>query len=104
MPKPVSLSYGSAAILHAIADGRQFGFDIMNATGLTSGSVYPALDRLEAAGFVRSKWEADVVAHGEGRPARRYFTLTAPGALALRAALEKYKALRPLAGFSPEEA
>jgi PadR family transcriptional regulator PadR len=104
MPKPVSLSYGSAAILHAIADGRKFGFDIMNATGLTSGSVYPALDRLEAAGYLRSRWEDESAAHAEGRPARRYFTLTASGAATLRAALEKYKALKPLAGFSPEEA
>ena len=104
MPKPVSLSYGSAAILHAVADGRQFGFDVMNATGLTSGTVYPALDRLESAGYLRSKWESDAVAHAEGRPARRYFTLTASGAAVLRAALEKYKALRPLPGFSPEEA
>ena len=39
-----------------------------------------------------------------GRPARRYFTLTAPGATALRAALAKYRALRPIAGFTPEEA
>jgi PadR family transcriptional regulator len=100
----IGLSYGSAAILHAIASGRQFGFDVMNATGLTSGTVYPALDRLESAGYLRSKWEADAVARAEGRPARRYFTLTAPGAAALRAALEKYKALRPLPGFSPEEA
>jgi PadR family transcriptional regulator PadR len=76
----------------------------MNATGLTSGSLYPALDRLEAAGYLRSKWEDETAAHAEGRPARRYFTLTASGAVTLRAALEKYKALEPLAGFSPEEA
>ena len=104
MPKPVSLSYGSAAILHAIADGRQFGFDIMNATGLTSGTVYPALDRLESAGYLRSTRESEALSRADGRPARRYFTLTAAGAAALRAALEKYKALRPLPGFSPEEA
>jgi DNA-binding PadR family transcriptional regulator len=67
MPKPVSLSYGSAAILHAVADGRQFGFDVMDATGLTSGTVYPALDRLESAGYLRSKWESEAVAHAEGR-------------------------------------
>ena len=66
MPKPVSLSYGSAAILHAIADGRQFGFDIMNATGLTSGTVYPALDRLESAGYLRSKWESEAVSRPKG--------------------------------------
>jgi len=47
MPK-VSLSYGSAAILHAVASGSRFGFDIMDVTGLTSGTVYPALDRLES--------------------------------------------------------
>ena len=104
MPKPVSLSYGSAAILHAIASGRQFGFDVMDATGLTSGTVYPTLDRLESAGYLRSTWESETVSRAEGRPARRYFTLTAPGAAALRAALGKYKALRPLQGFSPEEA
>jgi DNA-binding PadR family transcriptional regulator len=104
MPKPVSLSYGSAAILHAIASGSQFGFDIMNVTGLTSGTVYPALDRLESGGYLRSKWEDADAAHAEGRPARRYFTLTASGAIALRAALAKYKALRPLPGFASEQA
>ncbi|MEO6236896.1 MAG: PadR family transcriptional regulator [Vicinamibacterales bacterium] len=101
---PPALSYGSAAILHSIADGHQFGFDIMSATGLTSGTVYPALDRLESAGYLQSKWESDAIARADGRPARRYFTLTAAGAKALRGALEKYKALRPLTGFSPEEA
>jgi DNA-binding PadR family transcriptional regulator len=93
-----------AAILHAVASGSQFGFDIMNATGLTSGTVYPALERLEAAGYLRSKWEDEAAAHAEGRPARRYFTLTASGATALRAALARYRALRPLPGFAPEGA
>ena len=100
----IALSFGSAAILHAVASGSQFGFDIMQVTGLTSGTVYPALDRLESAGYLKSKWEDTAAAHAEGRPARRYFTLTASGATALRAALTKYRALRPLAGFTPEEA
>src|SRR3954467_7334201 len=102
--KAPALSYGSAAILPAIASGAQFGFDIMDATGLTSGTVYPALDRLETAGYLRSTWEDAAAAHGEGRPARRYFALTARGATALRGALARYKALRPLPGFTPEEA
>ena len=100
MPKHAPLSYGSAAILHAVASGSQFGFDIMAATGLTSGTVYPALDRLEHAGYLRSKWEDAALAHADGRPARRYFTLTAAGAAALAAALERYKALRPIPGFA----
>ena len=100
----IALSFGSAAILHAIAAGSRFGFDIMQVTGLTSGTVYPALDRLESAGYLKSRWEDPAAAHAEGRPARRYFELTATGATALRAALAKYRALRPIAGFSPEEA
>jgi PadR family transcriptional regulator PadR len=100
----IALSFGSAAILHAVAGGSRFGFDIMQSTGLTSGTVYPALERLEAAGYLRSTWEAAAEAHAAGRPARRYFTLTAAGAVALRAALAKYRALRPLPGFAVEEA
>ncbi len=100
----LALSFGSAAVLHAVAAGSRFGFDIMQATGLTSGSVYPALERLEAAGCLKSTWEDAAEAHAAGRPARRYFTLTATGATALRAALAKYRALRPLPGFAVEEA
>lgn len=91
-----NLSYGAVAILHAIASGSRFGFDTMATTGLTSGTVYPALDRLEHLGFVRSHWEDEAVAHEEGRPARRYFKLTASGATALQAALERFKALAPI--------
>lgn len=87
-----NLSFGSVSILHAIAGGSRFGFDIMAATGLTSGTVYPALDRLEGLGLLRSSWEDEALAHAEGRPARRYFRLTAAGATALQAALERFKA------------
>jgi DNA-binding PadR family transcriptional regulator len=99
-----AITYGSAAILHAVAAGSRFGFDIMQATGLTSGTVYPALERLEAAGYLTSTWEDAADAHAAGRPARRYFTLTAAGAIALRAALAKYRALRPLPGLAAEDA
>ena len=51
-------SFGAVAILHAIATGSQFGFDIMNVTGLTSGTVYPTLDRLEQAGLLKSRWRS----------------------------------------------
>ena len=74
-----SLSFGAVSILHAVATGNRFGFDIMEATGLTSGTVYPTLDRLEQRGFLKSKWEPETDAHREGRPARRYFNLTAIG-------------------------
>ena len=68
-----ALSFGAVSILHAVASGSRFGFDVMEATGLTSGTVYPTLDRLEHQGLLRSRWEDEASAHAEGRPARRYF-------------------------------
>lgn len=90
------LGFGTVAVLHAVAAGYAFGFDIVDATGLTAGSVYPALDRLEDLGLLRSSWEAPDAAHAEGRPPRRYFTLTGEGARTLADALQKHKTLRPV--------
>jgi len=102
MRKPPSLSYGSTAILHAVASGSKFGFDIMASTGLTSGTVYPALDRLEHAGYLRSKWEDETAAHAEGRPARRYYRLTAEGTqVALDAVEETRRTVRGLGRPQP---
>jgi hypothetical protein len=36
------LSYSVAIILKALDNGYQYGFDIMDVTGLPSGTVYPA--------------------------------------------------------------
>lgn len=91
-----ALSFGTVAVLHAVASGHRFGFDILDATGLTAGSVYPALERLEGLGYVRSTWEAPAVAQEERRPPRRYFTLTAEGAHALATALAKHRTFRPV--------
>jgi DNA-binding PadR family transcriptional regulator len=91
-----TLSFGTVAVLHAVAAGYRFGFDIVDATGLTAGSVYPALDRLEDLGYLRSSWEEATTALHEGRPARRYFELTADGALALAAALRKHRTFQPV--------
>ena len=51
-----SLSLGTVMVLHALARGRAYGFDVMEETGLSSGTIYPALDRLETLGFARSEW------------------------------------------------
>ena len=47
------------------------------------GTLYKALGRLEAAGFLESRWEDPEIAAVEGRPRRRLYTLTAAGAGAL---------------------
>jgi PadR family transcriptional regulator PadR len=63
----------------ADVDADRYGLDLMHDTALASGTLYPILVRLERAGWVESRWEEiDPVA--EGRPARRYYRLTAHGA------------------------
>lgn len=91
-----ALRIGTVMVLHALARGHRYGFDLMEETGLTSGTVYPALDRLEARGLVRSSWEEVEVARAEKRPPRKYFEITAEGKTALIDALERYRALAPL--------
>jgi DNA-binding PadR family transcriptional regulator len=90
------LSFGTVAVLHAVASGHRFGFDVVDATGLTSGTVYPALDRLEELGLLKSSWEDAAVAHADKRPPRRYFALTDAGARVLAGALEKHRTFRPV--------
>ena len=96
MAKTTPLAFGQVSILHAIADGSRFGFDIMDATGFTSGTVYPALDKLESLGYLTSKWEDPRRARRDKRPPRRYFDLTDAGATALAVALTRYKNLKPV--------
>src|SRR6187402_2719152 len=90
-PKPVSLS--AVAVLDAVARRIRHGFDIMDATGLPSGTVYPILGRLERDGYVRSRWEAQTTASREKRPPRRYYEVTAAGAKALARSVEHYRTL-----------
>jgi PadR family transcriptional regulator, regulatory protein PadR len=94
-------SITAVSVLHAIAGGYQYGFDIIDQTGLPSGTVYPALSRLERDGLVRSAWEDEHHAHAEGRPARRYYRLTAPGVKTLTEATVYYRALLPAAKPRP---
>jgi DNA-binding PadR family transcriptional regulator len=85
------LSYAATVILRAASNGYRYGFDIMDATGLPSGTVYPALRRMEAASLIVSKWETPAVAQREQRPARKYYELTRSGHLALEEAASRYR-------------
>jgi PadR family transcriptional regulator len=88
-----SLSYSAAAILQAVANGYQYGFDVMDVTGLPSGTVYPALRRMEDAGYVRADWESHEAAQREMRPPRRYYLVTKLGDQILKEALKRYRQL-----------
>ncbi|MBA3641690.1 MAG: helix-turn-helix transcriptional regulator [Acidobacteria bacterium] len=78
-PTNPALSFTGLFVLQALNQGHKFGFDIMEVTGLPSGTIYPALRRLEALDLVTSDWERDLKARKEGRPRRRYYQLTKTG-------------------------
>ena len=84
------------SVLQAVGNGFEYGFDVIDHTGLPSGTVYPALSRLERDGLVRSAWEDEARAHRDGRPARRYYQITAAGSRALSETLTYYRTLLPL--------
>lgn len=89
--KPLSVS--ALAVLSAVSRSVRYGFDIMDVTGLPSGTVYPVLGRLERDAYVRSRWESQTVAQREKRPPRRYYEITASGARALADSAEHYRTL-----------
>ena len=76
---PIRLTQATALILQALATGRRHGFQIMEVSGLPSGTVYPVLRRLERELAVESKWEDDVTARAAGRRPRRVYRLTESG-------------------------
>lgn len=83
---PRGLGHATLAVLQALADGRRYGFDVIDHTGLPSGTVYPALASLARRGFARSTWEDDAKARAEGRPRRRNYEITRDGREELAAA------------------
>ena len=83
----------AALVLQALAKGYRYGFEIIDFTGLASGTTYPILRRFERDRLVRSKWEGQKKAYGHGRPPRRYYyELTDIGTEALSSALERFQA------------
>ena len=51
------------------------------------GTLYKALDRMEKAGLLTSRWEDPLVAAAENRPRRRSYQVTPTGERALAASL-----------------
>jgi PadR family transcriptional regulator len=64
--------------------GERYGLELCKATGLSSGTLYPILARLEGDGWVTSRWEEPEHQEAEHRPRRRYYSLTSDGAVGLR--------------------
>ena len=87
------LTYTTAVILQAVANGYLYGFDIIDITGVPGGTVYPALRRLEDEGYLTSEWEEPSIAQSEPRPPRKYYELTRAGREALAEAVKRYRLL-----------
>ena len=91
-----NLTHTSALVLQAIVSGYKYGFDVIGVTGLPSGTVYPALRRLENTGFVRSWWEKEAAAHRSNRPPRKYYEIRASGRQALAEAVKRFRHIREI--------
>ncbi len=73
-------------VLHLLAPGEAYGYEIVTklttqsdgALGVTDGTLYPVLYRLERAGFVAVRWETPE----RGVP-RKYYRLTDAGRVEL---------------------
>src|SRR5271155_1736794 len=90
------LSHTAALILRAISTGYIYGFSVMEMTGLPSGTVYPAMRRLERDGLIVSKWEKQSIADAEQRPLRKYYKLTRAGETTLEAMHKRYPLLKKM--------
>jgi PadR family transcriptional regulator len=66
-----------------------YGLELSRRAGLKTGTIYPALARLEQVGWVESTWEVADPAL-VGRPRRRLYLLTAEGARNAREALSAH--------------
>jgi DNA-binding PadR family transcriptional regulator len=97
MPTSRPLGYATLHVLQAITSGYLYGFEIMDATQLPSGTVYPILSRLEECGYLKSRWEDARLARREKRPPRRSYEITGQGREALKASVEQYQKLQRLA-------
>lgn len=86
---PIRLTHATALTLQALASGSRHGFQIMDVTGLASGTVYPVLRRLEKEKAVVSEWEEEADASAAGRRRRRIYRLTGAGQLFAERARER---------------
>ena len=67
----------------------RYGYDLMKAADLSSGTLYPLLARLTEDDWLESRWEES---EHHGKPPRQLYRLTATGRARAREALERARA------------
>lgn len=60
---------------------------------MPSGTIYPAVRRLERDSLIRSSWEDAAIAEQQQRPARKYYKVTAAGRTGLQLSRARYPLL-----------
>lgn len=86
-----------AALLERPSDWH-YGYDLMERTGIASGTLYPMLIRLCDQGALEARW---VPSPHEGRPPRHAYRLTASGlTLARNNAADPARAAHTPKGFA----
>jgi len=93
----IRVTLPTALVLSAFLEGPAeglYGLQVIRATGMKSGAIYPILRRLEDRGWLTSEWERGFDPRSGGRPARRYYRLTPGGAERARPLLLAIPALR----------
>ena len=78
MPDPRMTRQTFTLLLILSRQSEASGADLARESGFKSGTLYPILLRLEAAGWLASRWEEGEPA-SLGRPRRRYYRITAIG-------------------------
>ena len=81
MAKDIRLSGPTLKMLKLFVEKpleRRSGVEIARATNIGSGTLYPVLQRLENAGWLKSEWEK-IEPTEAGRPRRRLYKLTGQG-------------------------
>ena len=76
----------------------RYGYDLMKAAGLKSGTLYPMLGRLEDDRLVTSAWETP---QQDGQRPRKYYRLTGEGIRVARLELAQVSAGRPRSRAHP---
>jgi PadR family transcriptional regulator, regulatory protein PadR len=81
MADGVRVSFQTLKLLRVFLDdpsAQRYGLQLASEADLKTGTIYPALARLEQAGWLESHWESVNPAR-QGRPRRRLYRLTALG-------------------------
>ncbi|GAA3122761.1 hypothetical protein GCM10020254_82330 [Streptomyces goshikiensis] len=102
MRTPFRITAATLDVLEAFLASRDelHGFAVAKAAAKPTGSIYPILGRLEQAGWLTSHWETENPS--EGRPRRRFYTLTPDGTEQARAVVIERRGKLPSPYLPPE--